>query len=60
MTMRETRLGMLDKAEGRHWSNAECWCHARHPAGAEGMVLVAPPWDETRDLEYPWPTAGSS
>jgi hypothetical protein len=51
MTMREIRLGMKDQDGGRHWSRGQCWCRARHQVDGDELVMVPPPWDETRGGE---------
>lgn len=52
MNRREVGLRLDDERHGRHWSRAQCWCHAVHPAESADLILVPPPWDETRDLEF--------
>ena len=51
MTLAEVRLGVTDKNTGRHWSRGQCWCRARHQDGGGDLVLIPPPWDETRSGE---------
>ena len=52
MTRREIALWLADEEQGRHWSQAECWCHASHPAESADLILVPPPWDASRRLEW--------
>jgi len=48
MTKQEVYLGMVDRGKNRHWSRGRCWCGAAHQDEAGGLVLIPPPWDETR------------
>jgi hypothetical protein len=51
MNRREVALAVADQERDRHWSQAECWCRAVHPAESADLVLVPAPWDASRDLE---------
>ena len=54
-TPREMRLEIRDQLQDAHWARGRCWCGAAHAREAVTRLLVAPPWDASRDGEPSFP-----